>query len=617
VSIRRKLFLAFVAAAALPLLAMSVLARLYLQRAREDVERDFLRHAKEAARAVRDRAGDRTDILKAALRRLGREIFEPEDEKPFPELYIFPQGWLDTPEGKADHAKLIKTTAEGVEIRRKVKARIEGRLEDGPSVDDHVKRFRDAHPQVLGVRVVLEDETLFDSLSSKRDLVLDPPMAAGEERDLVYTDPDGHHYMVWARHGGTTRIVIEIDALLMLEPMTVGGVKAFYLDGNGQAHHSPEVSRELARELPLQALAQDLPLAGESRQVKAGQEWRVLGLTVSERDRWDYGGNAHLVAVAPEALIEAPLRRFRAEVAAAGLVSLLIAIGLSYFLSGRFSESVENLKRGVDALSRGEYAQLEKSSGDELGGELVESMNRMASALAERTRKEEIESWRRLVRVLSHEINNTLGPVKSVAATVRDQLAPSLQGETGDDLKSAFKLIVDRVDSLSSFISGYAVLAKLPPPRRELNDLNEVVRGAVSMLSQSLEPLSGSRISVEEDYGDVGTPACPLLIDKEQIERVAINLVKNAVEAAASEVRVATARRADTVELRVEDDGPGIAAEARAHLFVPYYTTKPGGSGIGLALARQIVLGHGGTIATRDREGGGTIVTVLLPSGVL
>jgi signal transduction histidine kinase len=177
-----------------------------------------------------------------------------------------------------------------------------------------------------------------------------------------------------------------------------------------------------------------------------------------------------------------------------------------------------------------------------------------------------------------------------------------LAGETGDDLRSSFKLIVDRVDSLSSFISGYAVLAKLPPPEREPAELNEIVRGAVSMLKNGKE--------IVEEYDDIGrVPA-----DKEQIERVAINLVKNAVEAAASRVWVKTERRGDTVEISVEDDGPGIAPEARAHLFVPYYTTKPGGSGIGLALARQIVLGHGGTIATRDREGGGTIVFVVLPA---
>jgi two-component system, NtrC family, nitrogen regulation sensor histidine kinase NtrY len=162
------------------------------------------------------------------------------------------------------------------------------------------------------------------------------------------------------------------------------------------------------------------------------------------------------------------------------------------------------------------------------------------------------------------------------------------------------------VDSLSAFISGYAVLAKLPPPERAPADLNEIVRGAVSMLREKKD-------IVEVYDGAVGTPP----IDKQQMERVIINLVKNAVEAAASQVWVRTARRGDTVEIAVEDDGPGIAPEARAHLFVPYYTTKPGGSGIGLALARQIVLGHGGTIGTRDRDGGGTIVFVVLPLGVM
>jgi signal transduction histidine kinase len=230
----------------------------------------------------------------------------------------------------------------------------------------------------------------------------------------------------------------------------------------------------------------------------------------------------------------------------------------------------------------------------------------MASALAERTRKEEVESWRRLVRILSHEINNTLGPVKSVASTVRDNLAPKLEGETGEDLKSSFKLIVDRVDSLSSFISGYAVLAKLPAPEKVLSDLNEVVRGGVSILKNG--------VPIDEIY-DQNVGLIP--VDKEQIERVVINLVKNAIEAARARVVVRTERRGDMIEISVEDDGPGIAPEARTHLFVPYYTTKPGGSGIGLALARQIVLGHGGTVGTQDRDGGGTIVSVLLPTSAM
>jgi signal transduction histidine kinase len=597
VSIRRKLFLAFVAAAALPLLAMGVLARLYLQRARVDVEQKFVQHAREAGRALSDRARDRTEILKAAIRRFGHDVFMPPEPKiVVPMLRVMPQGWLETAEGKAEEERLKK-------LPRKVAVHQIAVEED---LNARVARFRAAHPQLLHMKVVSDGQTVYDDLHGE-DFQPDPELKDEEERDLVYVGDDGRRLLEWATQKGLTRVLVEVDPLAMLEPMTVAGVRAFYLTNDGKAYHTPAVKKQLEEELPLAAFAGEIPSGGESARVKAGGEaWRIYSLVSAERDTSDYGGNARLVAVAPEALIEGPLLRFRAEVAAAGLLSLLVAMGLSYFLSGRFSESVENLKRGVDALSRGEFAHLEKSSGDELGGELVESMNRMASALAERTRREEIEGWRRLVRVLSHEINNTLGPVKSVAQTVRDQLAPRVSGEIGEDLRDAFKLIVDRVDSLSSFISGYAVLAKLPPPERAAADLNEIVRSAVAMLK--------AQTTVEEAYDpEVGTP----LVDQQQLERVAINLVKNAVEAAASTVWVKTAKRGDMVELTVEDDGPGIAAEARPHLFVPYYTTKPGGSGIGLALARQIVLGHGGTIAARDKAGGGTIVVVQLPVGLM
>ena len=175
----------------------------------------------------------------------------------------------------------------------------------------------------------------------------------------------------------------------------------------------------------------------------------------------------------------------------------------------------------------------------------------------------------------------------------------------------AFRLIVDRVDSLSAFISGYAELAKLPDPVREPADLNRIVRGAVGMLRESAER---RQLRLTESYDEDVDGAA---LDPMQVERVAINLIKNAVEAAppGGQVLVRTSRRAASVELTVEDDGPGIAAEARRHLFVPYFTTKKEGSGIGLALARQIVLGHGGTITAEDRAAGGTLLRVILPAG--
>src|SRR5262249_38679412 len=108
------------------------------------------------------------------------------------------------------------------------------------------------------------------------------------------------------------------------------------------------------------------------------------------------------------------------------------------------------------------------------------------------------------------------------------------------------------------------------------------------------------------------------LLDAGQIERVVINLVKNAIEAAPGETGEVTGRTfrpgRGRVELVGEDNGPGIAPEARKNLFVPFFTTKPGGTGIGLALVRQIVLGHGGVVTAEDRPGGGTMMRVVLPS---
>jgi signal transduction histidine kinase len=598
-SIRKKLFVAFALAAVLPLVALGVLARLYLDRARVDVEQRFLEHARQAVETLDGRACGRTDILYAAIVRLAKTVLHGEIyEEPSVELKIFAPEFLETPAGQA----ALKKPPRKIEVRV-TKSR--------DHILDEVRRFRSAHPSVKSVKVMVDGETVYSDLEPEVNLSVEAlsHTISGDDPDAPFQIVlEGRRFLVTREIDGV-RVAAEIDPPSMLDPASVSGVRAFYVEADGKLRHPPS-ALELLKDVPFTAIARQLPGNGETRIVLAiGAPWRVYSAVSGERDKYNYGGDARLIAVAPQSLVEAPLERFRIEVASVALLSLLVALGLSYYLSGRFTESVENLKRGVDALSRGEFAELEKSSGDELGGELVESMNRMAKELAERTRREEVEGWRRLVRVLSHEINNTLGPVKSVASTVRDQLAPKLEGETGDDLKSAFRLIVDRVDSLSSFISGYAVLAKLPPPERAPGDFNEVVRGAVSMLR---EQAGQKQLILDESYdSEIVKP----MFDGQQIERVAINLVKNAVEAARTSVLVRTTMKGTAVELHIEDDGPGIAAEARPHLFVPYYTTKPGGSGIGLALARQIILGHGGTIAVRDRDGGGTIASVLIPTG--
>jgi signal transduction histidine kinase len=224
-------------------------------------------------------------------------------------------------------------------------------------------------------------------------------------------------------------------------------------------------------------------------------------------------------------------------------------------------------------------------------------------------RRDEAESWRSLVRVVSHEINNTLAPIRSVAATLRTGLDKRLRADdAGADVDMALKLIVERVDALATFIDGYAEVAKHPEPTRRLTDVARLLGGASTLFAEEAGR-RGVTLEVRADH------AGSVEVDAQQLERVLVNLIKNALEAAprGSAVDVIAARVAGGLEILVADAGPGISPEARRNLFVPYFTTKPGGSGIGLALARQIVVAHGGTITAERSPSGGTLMRVTMP----
>jgi len=213
--------------------------------------------------------------------------------------------------------------------------------------------------------------------------------------------------------------------------------------------------------------------------------------------------------------------------------------------------------------------------------------------LSRTLREEERRAWQRLVRVLGHEMNNSLAPIKSLAASLeslmrRDPLPPDWK----DDASAGLNSIASRADSLSRFLQAYTRLTKLPPPQKQDVDLGKLVQRVVD-----LEP----RLSVNVMAG----PKTVIRADAAQIEQALINLVHNAVDAALeTHGKVATGWREkeDAVEIFVQDEGPGIMNPA--NLFVPFFTTKPDGSGIGLPLSRQIAEAHGGSLALMNRESG-------------
>jgi len=206
-------------------------------------------------------------------------------------------------------------------------------------------------------------------------------------------------------------------------------------------------------------------------------------------------------------------------------------------------------------------------------------------------REEELQAWRRLVRVLSHEINNSLAPIKSIAGSLQTLLDRSTRdGDADEDIRRGLSVIGGRSEALIRFMSAYARLARLPAPQRLPLDVATWVRRVAAL---------ETRLPVRVQGG----PPTIIRADGDQLDQLLINLLRNAVDASletGGDVCIRWTRQNGTVSIIVEDDGPGLPSSA--NLFVPFFTTKPQGSGIGLVLSRQIAEAHGGSLLLENRK---------------
>lgn len=272
------------------------------------------------------------------------------------------------------------------------------------------------------------------------------------------------------------------------------------------------------------------------------------------------------------------------------------ALGLSEFLEGEEARTIQR----TFATGPGRWS-ITRSLFRE-GGMLHQLL--VVSDLTRALREEELKAWQRLVRVLGHEFNNSLAPIQSIAGSLETLvMREPLPEDWREDTQRGLSIIASRSGGLSRFLGAYTQLAKLPPPQLAPMSVRDWVRQTVVL---------ETRLTARVEEG----PDIAVLGDRVQLEQVLINLLRNAADASLETgggVRVRWDRQDSQVLVRVIDEGPGLANTA--NLFVPFFTTKQGGSGIGLVLSRQVAESHGGSMELRNRtDGHGCEACLTLPA---
>lgn len=303
---------------------------------------------------------------------------------------------------------------------------------------------------------------------------------------------------------------------------------------------------------------------------------------------FDSGGNLRLVNQRGERLLGVPSERLIGQPAD--------SLGLAECLSG-------DAPRIIDVTFPGGSGRWEVRRGTFLERGLPQQLV-VLSDLTRTLREEERQAWQRLVQVLRHEVNNSLAPIHSLAQSLAGVVERNPRPDDWEqDLREGLGVIADRSKSLNRFMSAYMRLTRLPKPSPQPVRIEDWVRRVVAL---------ETRLAVSVMHG----PDVTIRADAAQLDQLLINLVANAVEASVENAGAVTVSwRADgeeAVEVWVDDEGSGVSNPA--NLFVPFYTTKPQGSGIGLVLSRQIAEAHGGSMSLRSSPlGRGSRATVRLP----
>lgn len=227
--------------------------------------------------------------------------------------------------------------------------------------------------------------------------------------------------------------------------------------------------------------------------------------------------------------------------------------------------------------------------------------------------EQEMEAWQKLIRVLTHEIMNSITPISSLASTanelLKDVVANGEAGDSLDDISNALQTIRNRSEGLSNFVDAYRNLTRIPRPNFQIFPIQGLFERIIMLMRTQA---AAGKVDLRSE---IRPASLELTADPELVEQVLINLAFNAIQAVAEqpEARVILSARMDErgrVLIQVEDNGPGILPEVLDKIFIPFFTTKKGGSGIGLSLSRQIMRLHRGTISVQSEINTRTVFTL-------
>ena len=308
-------------------------------------------------------------------------------------------------------------------------------------------------------------------------------------------------------------------------------------------------------------------------------------------------------------------RHIRSAALLAGAAGILLAILFSGWAAGRVTQPVQQLAEAAREVAQGNWnARVPVTSSDELG-QLADAFNRMTSELLEQRERlvqtERVAAWRELARRLAHELKNPLFPLQlTVENLVRARQQSAEQFE--EVFRESSSTLLAEIANLKTIISRFSDFAKMPQPRFQRVELNEVVRN-VSRLFQAQLHLPGS--APIECKLELAEPMDVIAADAELLHRALSNLVLNAMDTMpqGGTLTMRTRQDGERAAVEVSDTGAGLSPEECERLFTPYYTSKTHGTGLGLAIVQSVVSDHGGKISVQSQPGRGTTFVIELP----